>query len=64
MFCVLKPTYKTLSSTLKQMIAITEVPDLSHADVKLIFKDIDITLNVIALDAYCKGMNACSCSFL
>ncbi|KAK0226857.1 hypothetical protein EDD85DRAFT_795173 [Armillaria nabsnona] len=37
------------------MTAMTEVPDLSHADTQIIFKDVDALLNRIFLQAFCKG---------
>ncbi len=38
------------------MVAIPEVPNISHTDIQSIFRDMDIMLNPIFLEAFCTGM--------
>lgn len=41
----------------------TEVPNLSHADIQFIFGYVDASLNSILMYAFCKGVNTHSCNF-
>lgn len=49
--------------TLSNMTAVTEVPDLSHADIQFIFEVMDTFFNGCVMDAFCKGVNTHSCNF-
>ena len=48
---------KILSPTLSNMTALTDVPNLSHADRQIIFEDVDIFFNYFLMDAFFKGMS-------
>ncbi len=42
----------------------TEVPNLSNADLQSIFKDLDVYFNSILMQAFFQGVNTYSCNFL